>query len=204
MTPLRSISAVAIGAVIVFVWLWFFPPMWWLNVTKPVDLSDPVRAGMSVVEEYECRQCHFIGDQGKFTGPNLAGVTQRLDAVSLRLWLRNPRAIKWNTPMPYFRLSDGEIEAIVAYLGELDDGEPKKVLKTVLRPRSSSCCTAGHSLQSSRIGDRRGYHGHPRRPSARGFDPASRPTAPLVNHRMDRQLSWWNLPSPVTRAFGAH
>lgn len=35
----------------------------------------------------------------------------RLDDVSLRLWLRNPRAIKGNTAMPNFRMSDSEIEA---------------------------------------------------------------------------------------------
>ena len=54
-------------------------------------------------------------------GPNLKGVTGRLDAVSLRQWLRQPRSIKWDTPMPDFRLSDPEIEAIVSYLQHLDD-----------------------------------------------------------------------------------
>ncbi|MDP6706871.1 MAG: c-type cytochrome [Alphaproteobacteria bacterium] len=108
-------------AVIVFLWIWLFPPRWWLNLAKPVDLTEPVSAGMSVVEKYDCRQCHFIGKAGKSKGPSLAGVTERLDAVSLRLWLRAPRDIKRNTSMPDFQLSDGEIEAIVAYLIDLDD-----------------------------------------------------------------------------------
>lgn len=112
----------ATGVAIVLIWLWLFPPRWWLNVTKPVDLTDPVGAGMTLVEKYECRLCHVIGEEGISKGPILAGVTDRLDAVSLRLWLRNPRAIKWDTAMPNFRLSDGEIEAIVAYLSALDDG----------------------------------------------------------------------------------
>jgi len=39
---------------------------------------------------------------------------------------------------------------------------------------------------------------------SRGFDPASRPAKPLVNHQSNRQLSGWNLPPLVKRAIGAH
>ena len=103
-------------------WLWFFPPRWWLNYTKQVDLTDPVGMGTALVEAYECRKCHRIGGAGMLPkGPNLAGVTRRLDAVSLRLWLQDSRAIRWRTPMPNFQLSDSEIEAIVAYLTALDN-----------------------------------------------------------------------------------
>ena len=110
----------AAGLLIVFAWLWISPPRWWLNYTKPVDLSDPVRAGAAVVERYDCRRCHSIDDSGLSKAADLAGVTKRLDTVSLRLWLRDPRAIMWRTIMPNFKLSDGEIEAIVAYLTALD------------------------------------------------------------------------------------
>jgi len=44
----------------------------------------------------------------------------------------------------------------------------------------------------------------PRRPLSRGFDPASCPTKSLVSYRINRQLSGWNLPPQVIRAFGAH
>ena len=44
----------------------------------------------------------------------------------------------------------------------------------------------------------------PRRPLSRGFDPAGYPTEPLVSYQSNRQLSGWNLPPLVTRAFGAH
>jgi cytochrome c2 len=117
----RFILALAVIAAAVL-WLWLFPPRWWLNMIKPVDLTDPVAAGTAIVEKYECRQCHLIGDGGMSKGPALAGVTGRLDQVSLRLWLHDPRAIKWNTSMPNLDLSDGEIEAIVAYLTALDEG----------------------------------------------------------------------------------
>ncbi len=104
----------------VFVWLWFFPPRWWLNTIKPVDLTDPVAAGVRIIEKYNCRRCHLIGGAGKAFGPNLKGVTERLDTVSLRQWLRDPRAIKWKTSMPNFQMSDPEIEAVVSYLVYLD------------------------------------------------------------------------------------
>lgn len=109
------------GIVLVAGWFWLFPPRWWLNTIKPVDLTDPVGAGQGIVESYDCRQCHLIAGEGKALGPNLKGVTGRLDTVSLRQWLRDPRSIKWNTAMPSFHLSDPEIEAIASYLQHLDN-----------------------------------------------------------------------------------
>ncbi len=44
----------------------------------------------------------------------------------------------------------------------------------------------------------------PRRPLSRGFSPAGYPTKPLVSYRTYRQLSVWNPPPLVIRAFGAH
>ena len=45
---------------------------------------------------------------------------------------------------------------------------------------------------------------HPRRPLSRGSSPASYPAKPLVSYQINRQLSGWNLPPQVIRAFGAH
>ena len=118
----RWILASSALVVIVFIWLLVSPPRWWLNNTKPVDLSDLVSAGATVIVKYNCRQCHLIGKSGTSKGPKLSGVTTRLDPVSLRLWLMNPRAIRWGTTMPNFHLSDGEIEAVVAYLTAQDNG----------------------------------------------------------------------------------
>ena len=44
----------------------------------------------------------------------------------------------------------------------------------------------------------------PRRPLSRGFSPAGYPTKPLVSYRTYRQLSVWNPPPLVIRAFRAH
>jgi cytochrome c2 len=119
MSRLQIVLVLIAGATAIGVWLWLFPPRWWLNYMKPVDLTNPVSTGKSVIAKYACRECHLIGGEGQAKGPNLDGVTDRLDPVSLRLWLQDPRSIKWNTPMPNFQLSDPEIEAILSYLNEL-------------------------------------------------------------------------------------
>ena len=43
-----------------------------------------------------------------------------------------------------------------------------------------------------------------KRPLSRGSSPAGYPAEPLVSYRSYRQLSGWNLPPLVVRAFGAH
>jgi len=44
----------------------------------------------------------------------------------------------------------------------------------------------------------------PKRPLSRGSGPASYPAEPLVSYQINRQLSGWNLPPLMIRAFGAH
>ncbi len=107
------------AVVLLLIWFLFAPPRFWLNLTKSVDLTDPVAAGAQVVEKYDCRSCHRIAGQGSLIAPALDDAALRLDDVSLRLWLRDPRAIRGNTAMPNFRMSDSEIEAVVAYLESL-------------------------------------------------------------------------------------
>jgi cytochrome c oxidase subunit 2 len=46
--------------------------------------------------------------------PNLSNV--KIDAAYLKRWLHDPRAIKPSTTMPNLNLSDGEIDALAAYL----------------------------------------------------------------------------------------
>ena len=117
----KIILRVILVMVVIGVWLWFFPPRVWLNFIKPVDLTDPVAAGETVVEDYGCRACHLIGEYGnRIKAPDLNVVMDRLDVVSVRLWLQDPRSIRWKTLMPNFQLSDPEIEAIMAYLGSLN------------------------------------------------------------------------------------
>ena len=119
----RRIAAGLIIVAVLIIWMVVSPPRFWLNLTKAVDLSNPIVTGEAVVAEYECPSCHQIGGLGALKGPSLDGITDQLDDVSIRLWLKNPRAVKGNTAMPNFHLSDSEIEAIVAYLESLDGVE---------------------------------------------------------------------------------
>ena len=49
-------------------------------------------------------------------GPDLDTIMSYEEPQAMRVWLRNPKSMKSNTPMPNFHLSDSEIEAIMAYL----------------------------------------------------------------------------------------
>src|SRR3954465_8136453 len=49
-----------------------------------------------------------------------------------------------------------------------------------------------------------GLLSRPRRPLSRGSGPSGCPAEPLVSYQINRQLSGWNLPPLVIRAFGAH
>jgi cytochrome c2 len=111
-----------IGALLLIFSLWFAfsPPRFWINITKRVDLSQPVRTGEVLVNRYDCRNCHLIGGSGGWIAPSLDGVTERMDQGTLQAWLRDPQAVGGPTAMPDLTLSDSEITAIIAFLEELD------------------------------------------------------------------------------------
>lgn len=107
--------------IIVLAWFVFAPPRFWLNLTKQVEPTP--ETGAQLIVQYDCRSCHQIGGTGALKAPKLQGVAQRASdpaQVMLRRWLQNPKAVKGNTAMPNFHLSDSEIEAIVVYLAQLD------------------------------------------------------------------------------------
>lgn len=100
--------------ILLLLYLLLAPPRWYLNLTKRADVSPEV--GAALVEKYDCRSCHVIGGQGALKAPNLDAAAQRESEETLYGWLANPRAMRANTAMPNFRLSDSEIHAIIAYL----------------------------------------------------------------------------------------
>jgi cytochrome c2 len=109
-------------AVVAVAWFLLSPPRFWLNLTKQVNPRPEV--GAQLVDQYDCRSCHQIAGVGALKGPSLQGITQLINdpaQVMLRLWLQNPKAVKSDTAMPNFYLSDSEIAAILAYLKQLDN-----------------------------------------------------------------------------------
>ncbi len=120
---MRRTILVVLALLAAAIWFTCHPPRVWLNWRKQVEPTAEV--GAALVDHYGCRRCHRIGGQGGLVGPNLRDITRRVSdpaQVTLRLWLRDPRAIKSSTPMPNFHLSDSEIEAILIYLKALDEG----------------------------------------------------------------------------------
>ena len=124
MTPKRIALLMGVTVLLLVAWVVLAPPRFWLNMTKSV--TPTAATGAQLVAQYECRACHRIAGQGALKAPGLDGVTLRNDDpvhVTLRLWLRDPGAVKGDTAMPNFRLSDSEIEAILAYLIENDQSQ---------------------------------------------------------------------------------
>jgi len=112
---------IAAGVALIMLWFLLSPPRFWTNIIKGVSLKDPVATGAQMVDEYDCRGCHIIGTYGGYVGPDLRGVTERLDEQALDTWLRNPASIRGPSAMPDFDLSNSQIKAILAYLQAQDE-----------------------------------------------------------------------------------
>src|SRR6267378_222443 len=69
---------------------------------------------------------------------------------------------------------------------------------------SASALSLSRPAQASLTLRPAGLLSRPRRPLSRGSDPSGYPTKPLASFRINRQLSGWNLPPLMIRAFGAH
>lgn len=103
---------------------------WTARQKTPVAEADANSAGFQAFQTATCSVCHAVAGtsaQGNL-GPNLthvgsrthvaAGVLENNEA-NLRLWLKNPDAIKPGSKMPNLNLSDEQITALVAYLQSL-------------------------------------------------------------------------------------
>lgn len=75
--------------------------------------------GARLVEEYACLACHRLGDEGRFIGVDLTWIGFRKGEPWEQKWLKDPADWKPDTFMPNFLLTDGETEAIAAYLHTL-------------------------------------------------------------------------------------
>jgi hypothetical protein len=69
---------------------------------------------------------------------------------------------------------------------------------------SASALSLSRPAQASRMLRPAGSLSRLKRPLSRGSNPSGYPAEPLVSYQINRQLSGWNLPPLVIRAFGAH
>jgi cytochrome c oxidase subunit II len=103
----------------------------WVNAQRQPAPEDPeALAGRRVFETTACINCHAVRGtvaNGRF-GPDLTHLMSRATIASgaaentpdtLRLWLRNPDAIKPGSLMPAMQVSDADLDALVRYMQSL-------------------------------------------------------------------------------------
>jgi cytochrome c oxidase subunit 2 len=100
---------------------------WIAAQRQPAIEDESVSAGRRVFETTACINCHAVRGtvaNGRF-GPDLTHLMSRTTIASgaaentpenLRLWLRDPDAIKPGSLMPAMKLSDAELDAVVRYM----------------------------------------------------------------------------------------
>ena len=103
---------------------------WVQEEKKPAVLNGSAEQGRQVFETTACVNCHAISGtvaDGRF-GPDLTHLMSRDTIASgaapntpeqLKLWIRNPDAIKPGSLMPAMQLSEKDLDALTAYLETL-------------------------------------------------------------------------------------
>jgi cytochrome c oxidase subunit 2 len=102
----------------------------WIREQQQPAGSSASPAGQHVFESTACVNCHTISGttaHGRF-GPDLTHIMSRETIAAgaaanthemLRLWIRNPDAIKRSSKMPAMGLNDQDLDAVTAYLETL-------------------------------------------------------------------------------------
>ena len=103
---------------------------WVQGQNQPAQANDPGLKGRQIFEATACINCHTVTGtvaDGRF-GPDLTHLMSR-DTIAagaarntpdnLRLWIRNPDAIKPGSKMPAMGLSEQDVSAVAAYLETL-------------------------------------------------------------------------------------
>jgi len=100
----------------------------------PTNQAELVAAGETLVEQLKCGLCHSLDGPPKGGVPTLAWEGSRVNEAWLRVYLKNPTRIHWETNlkrqgqrprlrMPDFELSDGEVDQLAAFLASKTDAE---------------------------------------------------------------------------------
>src|SRR5262245_42930346 len=103
----------------------------WIRAQQePAVEDESASAGRRLFETTACINCHTIRGtvaNGRF-GPDLTHLMSRATIASgaaantdenLRLWLKNPDAIKPGSLMPAMKMSDAELDALTRYMASL-------------------------------------------------------------------------------------
>jgi len=103
---------------------------WIKEQAQPARANDAISRGQRIFQTTACINCHAVAGtvaNGRF-GPDLTHLMSRETigagaarntSENLRLWIRNPGALKPGCLMPAMEMSDQEVDAITAYLQTL-------------------------------------------------------------------------------------
>lgn len=103
---------------------------WVQEQKRPAAIASSAEQGRQIFETTACVNCHAISGtvaDGRF-GPDLTHLMSRDTIASgaapntpeqLKLWIRNPDAIKPGSLMPAMQLSEKDLDALTAYLETL-------------------------------------------------------------------------------------
>lgn len=84
--------------------------------------EDEIRKGKRLFEEkYGCIACHRAEGQGGILGPDLDKSVEGLKPHWSFLWIKNPQALRPDSPMPNIGIPDDRIKLLVAYLMSLKE-----------------------------------------------------------------------------------
>ncbi|MFQ5597654.1 MAG: c-type cytochrome [Nitrospiria bacterium] len=102
------------------------------NILKGWDPSDPeeIEKGLIFFEEdYACDGCHKRAPDGEggIVGPELSDAFERIRPEWMFYWIKNPQAMRPDSPMPNFKIPDNDIRSILAYLASLS-GKPSNTM----------------------------------------------------------------------------
>lgn len=78
-----------------------------------------VGQGRMVFRDQGCYGCHTAEKMGTPIGPDLSRIGAKRSLTDLTRWLRDPSTHRPTAHMPKLQLTEGEIEALAAYLGSL-------------------------------------------------------------------------------------
>jgi cytochrome c2 len=86
---------------------------------KEIKVFTKADKGEAILKAKGCTSCHKIKGAGNTIGPDLTGVTGRLDLETLQKRLKDPRSVNPDSIMPNYGFSDEEIDTIMAFLKTL-------------------------------------------------------------------------------------
>ncbi len=83
-----------------------------------------IRAGEETVKTVGCLTCHAVDGLGSDFGPALDSVGAKVTPNYLHQWISDPKAYDPDTSMPSLRLTNREVDNVVAYLMSLQKAMP--------------------------------------------------------------------------------